>query len=364
MAETADLYATLGVTRSASKDEIRKAHRKLARKYHPDINPGNTEAEDKFKQISAAYDVLSDPEKKKLYDEFGMDGLRGGFDPEHARSYRKWRDTRESAGRPFRDESFDFDLGDLFGKAERGRRRRPERAVELVAQVELDFVQALRGTEIHLRVPSTRDCAACRGSGNDPTSAPTPCVECRGTGRRQAIEGPMRLMVACPECEGEGKIREPCPACRGQGATADERDVTVRIPAGADTGDSLRVAGIGGEPGADLRVEVRVRPHPHFQRDKLDLTLRLPVSLEEAYCGATIEVPTPSGPVSLRIPTRSQSGSRLRLRDKGVERAGARGHLYVELDVRLPDKENAPLIEALRSSRDAYSKPVRGEIRL
>ncbi len=307
MSKPKDLYALLGVEKTASTDEIRKAYRALARKYHPDVNPGDHQAEEQFKEISAAYEVLSDADKRKLYDEFGDEGLQGGFDPEQARAYQQWRRTRESAGRPFSAESFeDFDLNDLFGGGFSARGQgaeRPRRGRDAVAEVELDLLQAIRGTEVRLVAPS------------------------------------------------------------------GEHEVTVRIPPGADDGDRLRVAGRGtpgarGGPNGDLWVEVRLRPHPYFGRKKLDLTLRLPVTLEEAYCGARVEVPTPDGKVMLTIPPRSQSGSRLRLKGKGVERAGSRGDMYVELDVRLPDAEHTPLVEVLRNSDGLYSKPVREEIRL
>lgn len=307
MTTSRDLYAVLGVEKAASQDEIRQAYRALARKFHPDVNPGDRQAETQFKEASAAYEVLSDGEKRKLYDEFGEEGLKGGFDPEQARTYQKWRQTRESAGRPFTAEHYeDFDLSDLFGgdfHTHGPRHTRSRRGHDAVASLELTLLQALQGTEVSLVAPS------------------------------------------------------------------GEQEVTVRIPPGAADGDRLRVpgrgmAGVGGGPSGDLLVEVHVRPHPHFHRDNLDLTLRLPVTLEEAYCGARVDVPTPDGSVTLKIPPRSQQGSKLRLKGKGVNRAGRRGDMYVELDVRLPDKEHPALDEVLRDTAGLYSKPVREEIRL
>lgn len=369
---TKDLYAILGVERSASEDEIRKAYRKLARKHHPDVNPGNAEAEEKFKELSAAYDVLSNAEKRKLYDEFGEEGLRGGFDPEQARAYQQWKQARRDAGRPFDREAFEFDLGDLFG-ARQGdagaRARRSSRGADVVAQVTLDLARALSGTELRLRVPGGKACDTCHGSGRDSRSKPETCRECGGTGSRQAVEGPMRLLMTCPACGGSGERVTECAACKGEGYLPGEEDVTVRIPPGAADGDRLRVAGRGmpglaGGPRGDLWVEVHVTPHPFFERDGLDLVLRLPVRFDEAYAGARVSIPTPTGNVTLTIPPRSQPGTKLRLRGKGVERSGNRGDLYVVLDVRLPDKEDAAVTAALGAIANAYTTDVREGMRL
>jgi curved DNA-binding protein len=301
-----DLYASLGVAKTASEAEIRSAYRKLARKHHPDVNPGNKDAEAHFKEISAAYDVLSDAEKRKLYDEFGHEGLRGGFDPEQARAYRTWQDRRSTTGSPFSEEVYDFsDLGDLFGGG--GFRRRAARGEDVIAIVELDLAQAIRGTEITVRVPA------------------------------------------------------------GDGRAGDGEPVTVRIPKGAEDGSRLVVKGRGAPgpgnaPPGDLIIETRVRRHPHFRRDGLDLHLELPVTLDEAYNGAEVTVPTPDGSVKLRIPPGSQQRQELRLRAKGVTRGDRRGDLYVTLDVRLPDKDDAELAEAMRRAR--YGKPVREGISL
>ncbi len=311
MAEAKDPYAVLGVARTATEDEIRKAYRKLARKYHPDVNAGNQEAEERFKEVSAANDVLSDPQKRKLYDEFGDAALRSGFDADQARSYQRW--AGGMGGGAHRASPFggaasgggvEFEFGDIFGDLfERGSRRSrgPQKGRDVVATVDIDLLQAIRGTEVQLRIP----------------------------GRSEPV--------------------------------------TVRIPPGADDGSKLKVSGQG-SPGAggngDLLIETRVRPHPHFQRQGLDLQLKLPVSIDEAYNGASIEVPTPDGNVSLRVPPRSQQADKLRLRGKGIQRGSERGDLYVELDVRLPDKEDEALAEAMKSAKAAYSKPIRDGIRL
>ena len=319
MAPEKDLYALLGVSKSASADELRRAYRKLARTHHPDMNPDNKVAEERFKEISSAYDTLSNPEKRTLYDEFGAQGIREGFDAEKAREYQRWTTGRQGGGggggggagnpfvggQPFGGQGGGFDLGDLFGDffgGHGGPRPRAGQGRDLLARVEIDFAQSLRGCEITL--PMT---------GADP--------------------------------------------------------VTVRIPPGADNGSKLRVGGRG-EPGTgggapgDLVIETHVKPHPFFSRNGLDVILRLPVTLDEAYNGATLEIPTPSGSVNLRIPPRSQQGARLRLRGKGVQRGKKSGDLYVDVDVRLPDNDDASVAEAMRSVSHGYSKPVRQDVRL
>jgi curved DNA-binding protein len=300
---TESLYSVLGVDRKATADEIRRAYRKLARKYHPDVNPGDEKAEDMFKKVSAAYEVLSDAERRKAYDEFGDESLKGGFDPEKARAYQQWRRTRTRGGEPFQEEMFDFDLGDLFGFGRRGARGPARgRGHDVRAAVDMDLRQAIEGGEVKLEIPG-------------------------------------------------------------------QHPVAVRIPPGADTGSTIRLKGkgapgLGGAPAGDLIIETRVRPHPFVRRDGLDLHMKVPVTLDEAYNGGTIEIPTFAGPVKLRIPSRSQPGARLRLRGKGVKRKGEQGDLMVELDVRLPDQGDERLAEAIRDNASGYSAPVRRELRL
>ncbi len=294
MAES--LYDTLGVAKTATADEIRKAYRKLARKHHPDVNPGDAKAEAQFKKISAAYDVLSDEKKRKAYDEFGDASLQGGFDPEKAREYARWQNTRQQRSTRFGDEEgpIDFDFADFFG----GRRQRgPQRGGDLSAQVEIDLRSAVEGTELTADLP------------------------------------------------GHGHVR-------------------VRIPKGADTGSTLRVPGKGapgrnGGPPGDLVIETIVRPHPFIRREGLDLHLTLPVTLSEAYNGANVDVPTFEGKVVIKIPPRSQQHAKLRLRGKGVQRKDERGDMIVELDVRMPDRADDTLADALRAADKLYGKPVR-----
>ena len=294
MAES--LYESLGVAKTATADEIRKAYRKLARKHHPDVNPGNASAEAAFKKISAAYDVLSDDKKRKAYDEFGEASLQSGFDPDKARDYARWQDTRQRRSSRFGDDEgpVDFDFADLFG---RSASRGPARGGDLHASIEIDLRQAFDGTEMTADLP------------------------------------------------GHGNVR-------------------IRIPKGADTGDTLRVPGKGspgrsGGPAGDLVIETVVRPHPWVRRDGLDLHLTLPVTLNEAYNGASVAVPTFEGPVVLKIPPRTQQRAKLRLRGKGVARKGERGDMIVELDIRQPDAADDALAETLRAADKLYTKPVR-----
>lgn len=297
MAET--LYEVLGVPRDAKPEAVRSAYRKLARKHHPDVNPGDQKAEERFKKIATAYEVLSDEKRRAAYDEFGEESLAGGFDADKAREYAKWqRGRRQQRSTPFEEGPVEFDFAELFG----GRPRGPRRGQDRHATVQMDLRDAIRGAEVSLELP------------------------------------------------GQGPVR-------------------VRIPPGADTGSTIRVPGKGapgasGGPPGDLVIETEVRPHPHLRRDGLDLYLTVPVTLDEVYNGASIDVPTFDGAVALKVPPRSQNRAKLRLRGKGVARKDARGDLIVELDVRMPDKADDALAEALRAGRATYSAPVREELKL
>jgi curved DNA-binding protein len=300
----ANLYETLGVKRDASVEDIRKAYRKLAKKHHPDINPGNKAAEDRFKTVSAAYEVLSDAKRRAEYDEFGDAALQSGFDPARAREYARWQE-RQTAGGGFGAGSgfsggsgpggsgpIEFDFAELFN-----RRRGPARGQDIHATFQMDLRQAVEGAEVSVDVPE------------------------------------------------QGTVR-------------------VRIPPGADTGSVIRLPGKGapgprGGSAGDLVIETEVRPHPLIRRDGLDLYLTLPVTLDEAYNGASVDVPTFEGTVVLKIPPRSQNHARLRLRGKGIERKSTRGDFFVELDVRMPDRADDALADALRAAGALYDTPVR-----
>ncbi|HET6346006.1 MAG TPA: DnaJ C-terminal domain-containing protein, partial [Myxococcota bacterium] len=290
-------------------------------------------------------------------------------------AYQRWSHGRQATGQPFESEVVDFDLGDVFGDffggtgGGGGRRQRAGRGADLAAVVEIDLGQALRGTEVQLEIPNQATCGVCRGSGVESGGASQTCTDCRGAGTVQAVQGPVSLRTRCPSCAGTGKKGPRCGHCHGSGREPGSDTVTIRIPPGADNGSKLRVSGrgapgSGGAAAGDLVIETRVRPHPFFRREGLDLHLKLPVTLDEAYNGATVEVPTPTGAVNLRIPPRSQQGARLRLRGKGVKRSEQSGDLYVELDARLPDADDANVAEAVRVVSRAYVRPVRQEVRL
>ncbi|MEW5847304.1 MAG: J domain-containing protein [Myxococcota bacterium] len=364
-----DLYATLGVPKSASEQDIRRAYRKLAKRYHPDVNAGDKAAEERFKEVNAAYEVLSNPDKRKLYDEFGEDSLKAGFDPEMARAWgarARGGGARAHAGEA-PSGGFYFDPSDLFseffGGAAEGVGGRPQRrrAQPQHALIEIEFMQAVKGAEITLQLELSGPCSECQGTGRQ-RGATSRCPDCGGSGRRQTGGGHIRMMATCQTCGGSGRVGPECPACHGAGERRERKPVTVRIPPGADNGSRLRVPSPLGGP--DLMLETRVRPHPLLRREGLDLYLPLPVTLDEAYNGAKVSVPTPDGTVEMRIPPHSQSGTKLRLRGKGVARGERRGDLYVELQVRLPERDDPRFAEAARAASAAYTTPVRGDLRL
>jgi molecular chaperone DnaJ len=333
-----DYYQALGVSRSASHDDIRKAYRKLARKYHPDINPGNKDAENKFKDISVAYDVLSDPQKRKLYDEFGEAGLAAGFDAEKARSYRQWQEQSARTGGVRHEFNMD-DLGDLFGGLGNifgaGRRARtgPSRGQDVEASMEIDFLDAVRGFQTSLALQRPVTCDTCHGAGTKPGSSAT-CPTCGGSGRVQRLD-----------------------------------TIRVNIPPGAEAGKRIRLRGRGeagtrGGPAGDLYIVPRIRSHPLLTRSGRDLTMELPITVGEAVLGATVEVPTPSGPVKVRIPAGAQSGQRLRVRGKGVAAHGTTpaGDLYLQVMIRVPKDRIAE--DTVEKFERSYTEDIRKNIRL
>jgi molecular chaperone DnaJ len=367
-----DLYHVLGVERSASAAEIKKAYRKLARKHHPDVNPGNKEAEERFKEISQAHDVLSDPEQRKLYDQFGMEGLQAGFDAHQARA-------RRAAAGPGAEETFtrggfgryaNFEdiFGDVFGG---GARPGPQPGQDIEAALEVDLLDAIRGVSTQLSIERPEMCPACGGSGSDPKSE-TVCPECQGRGRVQASRGPLSMTRTCQRCHGAGRIStRPCATCNGQGQTTQRERLNVHIPAGVDDGSRVRVAGkgaagYGGGPPGDLYIVVRVRPHPLLERRGNDLYLDVPVTVGEAVMGASIHVPTPDGSVRVKVPPGSQSGKRLRIRSHGVPalKGGTRGDLYLRLMIHVPVDGGEEVHEAIRKVESAYGNDLRSGLRL
>lgn len=346
-----DPYAVLGLSRGASQDEVRRAYRKLARQYHPDVRPGDKAAEERFKQVTAANEVLGDGRKRKLYDEFGEMGLREGFDAAQARAYAG---MGGGAGMGGAGGGFDLGdmLGDLFGGG--GARAGHACAAERTGTVEVSFVGAVRGTELHLQLPQQVRCAACQGDGGASGSAPQRCAACRGKG--QLDLGGMR--TRCPHCRGKGQQRPACPTCGGQGTQERKQAVTVRVPPGAAQGSKLRVPG-GSTGGPGWLLEVRVKSHPWFRREGLDLVVRLPLTVGEAALGATVPVPTPTGAVKLRVPPGAQPGTRLRLRGRGVTRGSQMGDLFAELELVVPQAQTPEQQAAARTLDAAYPDPVR-----
>ncbi len=374
-----DFYRTLGVKKKASQEEIKKAYRKLARKWHPDVNPGNQEAERKFKEISRAHEVLGHADKRRLYDEFGEEALQTGFDAEKARQHKQWqrfgRGPQSSRAEEFgRYQSYEDVFGDLFGFAGRpgaSRPARPGRGRDVEHEMSIDLLSALRGRETELALQHLKPCAVCSGSGNDPQAKLSPCPTCGGSGRLDVAEGPMHFTRPCPSCRGHGQVGQPCAACTGTGHMPATEKIKVVIPPGVREGSRVRVAGKGepgsngGEPG-DLYLRIRVSPHPLLRREGDDLHMDMPVTVSEAMAGSTVTVPTVEGPVRVKVPPRSQSGQILKLKGKGAvnPKTRERGALMLRLMVRVPPTEDADILEAARRMDGLYPEDVRGHIRL
>ncbi len=352
-----DYYATLGVGRNAKPEEVRKAYRRLARKYHPDVNPGNKSAEEKFKQISEAYEVLGDVKKRRVYDQYGFysDNIPpGGYGPAgppgaeppgvdfSGFDFSDFNPQAERAG------GFGGAFRDLFSQFfSRSGEREPETEGPRVGQdleypMHLGFWDAIRGTQVRITVNREEACGACKGTGAA-SGPPVSCSACGGTGKAARQAGVMRFSIACPACGGRGRHARRCSACRSAGHVGKAETFDVRVPAGVDTGSRVRVpgkgnAGInGGSPG-DLYIMTEVEPHPLFQRKGDNVYVKVPVTFTEAALGAKVEVPTIDGPTTIKIPPASQSGQLLRLRGKGVPslRGDLRGDQFVEVQVVVP----------------------------
>ena len=361
MATTAkqDYYELLGVSRKAAQKEIRQAYRKLARKYHPDLNPGDKSSEEKFKQVQEAYDVLSDTKKRQMYDQFGFETPGAGGAPGGA----------DSGDVHFDFGGFDFGGGggggagpsfrDLFSQYFRGGAAaeapsRPEPGSSLEYQIEITFWEAVHGTVKKLTIARLDACTDCRGTGT--VGQPQTCTACGGTGQVTQTSGRMRFNLTCTRCGGTGRIRNLCRLCGGEGRVRRVDTIDVRIPAGVQTGSRVRVpgrgnAGTAGAPPGDLYIITEVQPHPFFERRGDDLYTVVPITVTEAALGAKIEVPTLDGRSLLRIPPGTNSGQKLRLRDKGVpsvRQPGHRGHQYVELQVFVPKPVDERVRELLR----------------
>jgi molecular chaperone DnaJ len=344
MATTAkqDYYDVLGVSRKASQKEIRQAYRKLARKYHPDLNPGDKSAEEKFKQMQEAYDVLSDAKKRQMYDQFGFEQPGAGAPPADDAGGVQFDfggfDFGGGAGSSFRDLFSQFFHGGAAAEAPSGA----ESASDLEYQIEISFWEAVQGTVKKLTIARLDTCTECGGTGA--VGAPQTCPACSGTGHVTQTSGKMRFNLTCTRCGGTGRIRNLCRVCGGDGRVRRAETLEVRIPAGVQTGSRVRVAGrgnagAGSSPPGDLYIITAVQPHPFFERRGEDLYTVVPITVTEAALGAKIEVPTIDGRSLLRIPPGTNSGQKLRLREKGVpsvRQPGHRGDQYVELQVVVP----------------------------
>ena len=396
-----DYYEILGVKKSASADDIRKAFRKLARKYHPDVNPGDKASEEKFKALSEANEVLSDPKKRKIYDQVGF--YSDNIDPATAEAYARaggsgggfpgagqpagqggvhfdfggfdFSDFVSNAGRSQRTSSGSGGFRDIFGSIFGGGRggtthaeEGPEPGTDLEYQVNVPFWTAIRGGVMRLNITRQDVCSQCHGQGF--LEAPGKCPECNGTGQITQTGGRMKFNVQCPRCHGTGKNLTTCPTCHGEGAVTVTEPLEVRIKPGTRDGQRIRVPGkgnagaSGGAPG-DLYAIIRTGDHPIFHRDGDDISLIVPVSVAEAALGAKIEVPTIDGRALLKIPPGTQSGQKLRLREKGVPsatREGARGDEIVEITVHVPMPRDERTKELLRELAKLNPEDPRAEL--
>ncbi|HEY0023139.1 MAG TPA: J domain-containing protein [Longimicrobium sp.] len=356
--QTKDFYRILDVAENATPDEIKKSYRKLAKQYHPDANASDAAAAERFKEISEAYSVLSDDEKRKQYDQMRKLGAFGGF----GGGFRPGGGARPGPGGAQTINLEDLDLGgsplgDIFGsffdfggkKRAGGRPGGPERGENIEYMVEIPFRTAVRGGKVTVQVPVTEECASCHGSGAAPGATVNTCPECKGSGTVTFGAGGFGVSRPCPMCGAKGRVpSEPCPACRGAGQVRRERAVQVTVPAGVDTGSKLRLAGqgergaSGGQPG-DLVLTFRVEPDRFFSRDALDLNCTIHVNLAQAVLGSKVKVRTVDGPmVVLKVPPGTQPGRRFRIKGMGVEKAGRRGDQFVKVQVDVPETLDEP----------------------
>lgn len=340
LAEKRDYYEVLGVSKGASDAEIKKAFRRQSKKYHPDLNPGNKEAEEKFKEVNEAYQVLSDPDKRSKYDQFG----HAGVDPNFG-----------AGGGGFNGAGFDFGdiFGDIFGGGFGGfgggqRRNGPRRGNDIRQVIDITFEEAAFGCKKKMNIQAQEKCESCGGSGAEKGTKAETCPNCHGTGRvktqQRTILGYMTTETPCPNCHGEGKIiKTPCHSCRGTGTVRKNKLIEVEIPAGIDNGQTMQLSGKGeagykGGPNGDLLLTIRVRPHDIFVREGNDVFLDLPITFVQAALGATVQVPTLDGMVELNIPEGTQTGSKFRMKGKGIPylRSKSRGDQYVTVNVEVP----------------------------
>lgn len=390
MPERKDYYGTLGVPKSATPDDIRKAYRRMARKYHPDLNPGDKAAEDMFKKVQEAHDILSDEKKRKVYDQLGYytDQAMPGGGP-----------FGQGAGPGFGFEGFDFsdfmnqqgrrgqagpqagrpenmgggNFGDIFsqffgGRQQAPKQRQPETGSDLEYTLNIDFWQSVKGTQAKMNVQRQESCETCGGSGSTGKNI-TACPECDGSGQVSQVAGAMRFNLTCPRCQGSGRLRNVCTTCHGEGRLLKNDLVEMRVPQGVSNGTRLRVAGKGnagtmGAPAGDLFITVKVQEHPFFKREGDNVEIKVPVTVAEAVLGAKIEVPTIDGRALLKIPMGTQNGQKFRLRERGIfnSRRETRGDQVVEVVLQAPSPNDERTRELLRELAELHPGDPRESI--
>lgn len=348
-----DYYEILGVSKDVNEADLKKAYRRLAMKHHPDRNADNSEAEEKFKEAKKAFDVLSDSQKRAAYDQYGHAGVdpsMGGGGGQGASDF---------------GDIFGDVFGDIFGGGRRGGGgNRAYRGADLKYNMELTLEQAVFGTEVKIRVPTLDACSTCNGSGAKKGTSPSTCTTCGGVGQVRMQQGFFAVQQTCPNCRGQGQvITDPCPSCHGQGRVQNHKSLSVKVPAGVDNGDRIRLGGEGeagqnNGPAGDLYVQIHVKPHPLFKRDDGDLMCEMPISISTAALGGELEVPTLNGRLKLKIPAETQSGKLFRLRGKGVKpvRSGVTGDLLCRVMVETPVKLNNKQKELLREFDESIKK--------
>jgi len=347
-----DYYEILGVNRDATDEEIKKAYRRLAMKHHPDRNPDNPKAEELFKEAKEAYEILSDASKRQAYDQFG----HAGVDPQAGMG--------GGAGMGGFADAFSDIFGDIFGGGRGGGgRSNVYRGADLRYNLEISLEEAARGTETRIRIPTMAECETCHGTGAKKGSAPVTCPTCGGHGQVRMQQGFFSIQQTCPRCHGSGRyVADPCPTCHGGGRVKQHKTLSVKIPAGIDEGDRIRLSaegepGVNGGPPGDLYVQIHLKPHGVFQRDHDDLHCEMPVSFTTAALGGEIEIPTLEGVARLKVPAETQTGKVFRLRGKGIKgvRSAAAGdllcHVVVETPVNLTERQKALLKEFDETSR-------------
>jgi len=351
-----DYYEVLGINRDASEEEIKKAYRKFAMKWHPDRNPDNPKAEEHFKEAKEAYEMLSDAQKRGAYDQYG----HAGIDPRAGMA-----GAGAAGGMGGFGDIFNDIFGDIFGGARSGRSN-VFRGADLRYNLEITLEQAAHGFETRIRIPTMAQCETCHGSGAKAGTQPQTCPTCRGSGQVRVSQGPFSIAQTCPRCHGSGKIiPNPCATCGGIGRVKHQKTLSVRIPTGVDEGDRVRLSGEGepgvnGGPAGDLYVQVHIKPHPVFQRDHDDLHCEMPISITTAALGGDIEIPTLDGSARIKVPTEAQSGKTFRLRGKGIKgvRSHTPGDLFCHVVVETPVNLTARQKELLHEFEAISQKDV------